>query len=121
MKIYSLSCYKSKILHSLNFVKHLPELIKQYFQAKCSDLVFAGYDAPSGPVALVVDEPGRPVSGHAVVHRVVDVQDVVLLEGQLRRVERFRHSVEHRANEVAVARLVLDHLVFWKKNQMWKT
>jgi len=56
------------------------------------------------------------VSGHSVVHGVVDVEDVVLLEGQLRRVQRFRHAVEHRSHEVAVARLVLDHLVFWKLN-----
>jgi len=53
-----------------------------------------------------------------VVHGVVDVQDVVLLEGQLRRVVRLRQAVEHRPHVVAVTWLVLYRIVFCNEKHL---
>ena len=77
-------------------------------------LILGRDDAPLRSLALLVDEPRRPVAGHAVVHRVVDVEDVVLGERKVRRVAVVvdRVAVKHGAHEIGVTGLVLDHVVF---------
>jgi hypothetical protein len=46
-------------------------------------LVLARDDSPSCSVPVIVDKPGRPVTGYPVVHGVVDVENVVLLMSRL--------------------------------------
>ena len=74
-------------------------------------LVFAGDEPPLDLVAVLVEEPGGPVAGHAAVDGVVHPQDVAAAEGELLALARSltlrRRALEHGADVVRVPGRVL--------------
>ena len=73
--------------------------------------ILAGNDSPRAFLSILVDQPGGPLTWNSVVHRIVNIQDVILLEPQMKRLRVVGHSVKHRLDIVAISRLVLDGVV----------
>ena len=60
---------------------------------------------------VFVNEPGRPMTGNAIEHGVVDVQNIILVKPQLQRIVAIFRSIEKSLDVKTIPGFVFDFVV----------